>query len=227
MVGSNSATHVRIRGALRWSIQAAALGAAVAVLGGCGSSPGTSPVAASAHKSTAAVTKSSASGSSAQAGSRARTENVSLIGKIDADSGAPGTFTGKEDWPALTPNTIHVKAGARVTLTIKEYDDMVTALPQGSPYNKVTGGTETVDGKRVTVVGNKEIAHTVTIPGLGINIPLPKAPEHGYTTITFTFTAPAAGTYQWQCMTPCGAGPQGVGGAMQTEGWMRGRLVVA
>ena len=165
--------------------------------------------------------------SSTAAASQAKTDSVSLIGKIDADAGAPGTFTGKEHWPAVSPSDIHVSAGATVVLTIKEYDDMVTALPAGSAYHSVMGGTETVNGKRVSSVDNSQIAHTITIPTLGINIPLPKAPEGGFTTVRFTFRAPRSGTYEWECMTPCGGGTNGMGGAMHMDGWMRGHLVVS
>ncbi len=195
--------------------QVLALGAAAAVVAGCGA----------AAQSSDGTAGQGAAGDAAAAA--AKSQNVLLIGKVDADSGTPGTFTGKEHWPAVAPSTIKLEAGAKVTLTIKEYDDMVTELPAGSPYHQVTGGTETVDGKAVTSVGNDQIAHTVTIPALGINIPLPKAPEDGVTTVTFTFTAPASGTYEWRCMTPCGSDPHGMGGAMQKAGWMRGSLTVA
>lgn len=174
-------------------------------------------------------------GSAGLAASHVRTEHIRLIGQIDADMGAPGTFTGMEDWPAMAPADIHVKAGAVVVVTITEYDNMVTPLPRLSPFLKVMGGTETVNGKTVTSVGNDEIAHTFTIPSLGINVPLPIAAMDdstgsmgGPTTIRFTFRAPAnPGTYQWLCVTPCGGDPDGVGGAMHTNGWMRGHLIVS
>ena len=111
-------------------------------------------------------------------------------------------------------------------LTIKEYDSAPTALPDGSPYNAVTGGTETVNGAAVTTVANADIAHTFTIPELGINVPLPKSPEGGVTTIVFTFKVDKAGTYVWRCFTPCGGDPKGMGGAMATKDWMQGNLIV-
>ena len=175
-------------------------------------------------------------GSGAPGAAHAKTEAVQLIGKIDADMGAMGTFTGKAGWPAVAPADIHVRAGATVVITIREYDDMVTPLADNSPFLQVMGGTETVNGKRVTSVSNQQIAHTFTVPSLGINVPLPIAGMDGGmgsmaagpTTIQFTFRAPsAAGTYQWLCVTPCGGDPDGVGGAMHTNGWMRGHLVVS
>lgn len=178
----------------------------------------------------AAACGGSTSGSSkttAAAAAVPKTENVTLIGKSDADKGAPGTFTGKEHWPAFAPDTIKVTKGDTIVLNVKEYDSGNTALPAGSPYNAVQGGTETVDGKPVTSVDNKTIAHTITIPELGINIPLPKAPEGGVTNVVFIFKVDKPGTYTWRCFTPCGGGANGMGGSMAAEGWMKGRLIVA
>lgn len=174
-------------------------------------------------------------GSAVLAASNAGTEHIQLIGKIDADMGAPGTFTGRDSWPAVAPADIHVRAGALVVVTITEYDDMVTPLARLSPFLKVMGGTETVNGKRVTSIGNGQIAHTFTIPSLGINVPLPIAAMDGSmgsmsgpTIVRFTFRAPsAAGSYRWLCVTPCGGDPDGIGGAMHTDGWMRGHLIVS
>ncbi|TAN27885.1 MAG: hypothetical protein EPN30_03580 [Actinomycetota bacterium] len=94
------------------------------------------------------------------------TVDVSLIGKIDATSGTPGTFTGKDGWPALAPANFTVPHGARVVLTIREFDDMNTPLRPMMPYNTVEGGAETVDGSPVTSVDNAHIAHTFTVPSL-------------------------------------------------------------
>lgn len=162
-----------------------------------------------------------------------RVVHVNLVGKIDATSGKPGTFTGKPGWPAMAPSNLRVPAGATVVLTIKEYDDMVTALPtmmgpMGSMFNSVWGGTETVDGTPVTWVSNAQISHTFTVPQLEINVPLPKAPHGGFTKVVFAFNAPTTpGTYIWLCETPCGSGPTGMGGAMAAYGWMRGHFTVS
>lgn len=175
-----------------------------------------------------AASSTSSSTSAAQATTAApKTVNISMIGKIDASKGPAGTYTSKEHWPAMAPSNITFAAGDTVVLTIKEYDDAPTALPAGSPYNKVAGGTMTVDGKPTTSVSNADIAHTFSIPALGINAPLPKAPDGGFTTIVFTFHIDKAGTYAWRCFTPCGADPKGMGGAMATSGWMRGNVIVS
>jgi hypothetical protein len=223
MIGIGRDRAAITRCAARWTAQAALVAAAALVLAAC---------SASARLSGANA------GSGAPGAAHAKTEAVQLIGKIDADMGAMGTFTGKDGWPAVAPANIHVRAGARVVLTIREYDDMVTPLAANSPFLQVMGGTETVNGKRVTSVSNQMIAHTFTVPSLGINVPLPIAGMAGSmgsmdgptgpTTVRFTFRAPATpGTYLWLCATPCGTGPYGISGAMHMNGWMRGHLIVS
>ncbi len=76
----------------------------------------------------------------------------------------------------------------------------------------------------MTELTNKNIAHTITLADLGINIPIPIADESGPAVVEFTFTTGDAGTYQWRCMTPCGGGSKGMDGSMATDGWMRGSL---
>jgi hypothetical protein len=169
----------------------------------------------------------SKAGAASAPAAKAKTVNISMIGKIDADKGPVGTFTSKEHWPAMAPSDLTFGKGDTVVLTIKEYDDAPTALPAGSPYGKVSGGTMTVDGVAGTDVSNANIAHTFTIAALGINVPLTKAPEGGVSTTVFTFTVDKAGSYTWSCMTPCGGGADGMTGSMATKGWMKGNVIVS
>ena len=217
MIGIGCDRAAAARCAARWTALAALVATAALVLAACSASARLSAAPAAAH---------------------AKTEAVQLIGKIDADMGAMGTFTGKAGWPAVAPANIHIRAGATVVLIIREYDDMVTPLADNSPFLQVMGGTETVNGKRVSSVSNQMIAHTFTVPSLGINVPLPIAGMSrsmgsmdgpaGPTTVRFTFHAPATpGTYLWLCATPCGTGPYGISGAMHLNGWMRGHLIVS
>src|SRR6185436_14314326 len=46
--------------------------------------------------------------------------NIELVGKIDANTGPAGTFTGKEHWPAMAPSDLKFAKGDNVVLTIKE-----------------------------------------------------------------------------------------------------------
>ena len=179
-----------------------------------------------------AVSASACGGSKAGAApaataAAAKTDNITMIGKIDATSGPVGTFTGKDKWPAMAPGDLTFGHGDTVVLTIKEYDDAPTALPAGSPYGTVAGGTMTVNGVAGTTVSNANIAHTFSIPTLGINVPLTKAPTGGVSTTVFTFKVDKAGSYTWRCFTPCGGGANGMTDAMATKGWMQGNVVVS
>ncbi|MHB1472530.1 MAG: hypothetical protein ACYCV4_02705 [Dermatophilaceae bacterium] len=62
----------------------------------------------------------------------------------------------------MAPSDLTFAKGDNVVLTIKEYDDAPTALPAGSPYNAVAGGTMTLDGAAATTVSNTNIAHTLS-----------------------------------------------------------------
>jgi hypothetical protein len=184
-------------------------------------------MAAAVAVSASACGGSKAGAAPAAPAAKAKTDNITMVGKIDAMSGPAGTFTSKDKWPAMAPSDITFGHGDTVVLTIKEYDDAPTALPAGSPYGTVAGGTMTVNGVAGTSVTNANIAHTFSIPSLGINVPLTKAPTGGVSTTVFTFTVDKAGSYTWRCFTPCGGGANGMTDAMVTKGWMQGNVVVS
>jgi len=76
-------------------------------------------------------------------------------------------------------------------------------------------------GQNVTSVPGADLAHTFTVQGLGVNIPV----VGGDTEIAYLYlTRP--GTYIWLCQTPCGLGSDGLEGAMSTNGWMTGQITV-
>lgn len=144
------------------------------------------------------------------------------------------------DWPFFSedgknpfPATLTLPANATITLTIKNYDDGGGDVP--AAYAKVTGtvgNTETVNGtQESSFKASGVIAHTFTVAGLGLNIPLVAATDQGSTVVpsvtVVTFKTPAkAGTYSWQCYQPCGTGSAGWGGTMATAGWMTGNISV-
>jgi heme/copper-type cytochrome/quinol oxidase subunit 2 len=70
-------------------------------------------------------------------------------------------------------------------------------------------------GKNVTSVSVASLAHTFSIPQLGINIPV----VGGDTELVHLYLN-ESGTFQWLCLTPCGAE------AMSTAGWMEGSVTV-
>lgn len=84
-----------------------------------------------------------------------------------------------------------------------------------------SSGIEVRGAENVTSLPADEIAHTFTVPSLGINIPIGTS-----STMVSYFTLSTPGTYSWFCMTACGGGPKGLDGAMSTPGWMTGSLVV-
>jgi hypothetical protein len=77
-------------------------------------------------------------------------------------------------------------------------------------------------GEIVTKVAPALIAHTFTIPSLGLNIPVPLS-----STVVAYFKTGAAGSYTWYCETACGSGATGILGAMDTPGWMTGNVEVS
>jgi heme/copper-type cytochrome/quinol oxidase subunit 2 len=131
---------------------------------------------------------------------------------------------------------IFLPAHTLIQLTIVSYDtptagstDMegkVTGTVGGTVY--LVNGTTAMGmnvsqryGQNVTSVPGAMLAHTFSIPALGINIPVVGGDlEIAYLRIDQT------GTFQWLCLTPCGFGPTGVQGAMSTPGWMEGQVTV-
>lgn len=83
-------------------------------------------------------------------------------------------------------------------------------------------GMQLSGGETVSSLPADSIAHTFTIPQLGINVPI--APS---STVTAYFTINQTGSFTWFCMTVCGSGPDGLSGAMDTPGWMTGNLAAS
>lgn len=135
-----------------------------------------------------------------------------------------------------------VPANTLVTVTILQYDG-ASGLRNAflSQVSGTTGGVEVLNGKPVRAINPDNAAHTFTVPDLDVNVPLPGIDPNAkntcsvtpctlsqaHNTITFTFRAPAKGTFRWQCFVPCGAGTLfGNGGPMQTIGYMSGLIEV-
>jgi len=137
----------------------------------------------------------------------------------------------------LEPATnIRLPAHTLIQLTITSYD---TPTPGSTDQEgKVSGtvgdtvylingttamGTDPTQrwGQNVTSVPGSMLAHTFSIPQLGINIPV----VGGDTEIAYIYLN-QTGTFQWLCLTPCGFGPTGMQGAMAADGWMEGQVTV-
>ncbi len=124
-----------------------------------------------------------------------------------------------------------VRSGETVIIKIKSYDDGTAPLTgmQAMMFSAVhgtLGGSESVAGKAVSYVPNDDIAHTFTVVGLGLNLPIPAAPTGRSVTVVARFVADRTGTFIWQCYAPCGSGPNLMGGPMSTMGWMEGTVRV-
>lgn len=65
----------------------------------------------------------------------------------------------------------------------------------------------------------RALAHTFSVPALGINVPV--AP---HSVETFTIRTGAPGVYVWRCLAPCT--DDGPAGPMAERGYMAGRLIV-
>jgi len=204
---------------------AAVFGVAGLLIAGCG-------------QQQAAGSASAASGTTTQSSTQSSTppaQTVSYNWEV-----VNGGNAAHPDWPFFSedgknpmPATVTLPANATVTLTIKTYDDGGGTVP--AAYAKVTGtvgNTETVNGTSESAFkASGQIAHTFTVTGLGLNIPLVAATDQGSTVVpsvtVVTFKTPAkAGTYSWQCYQPCGTGSAGWGGPMATPGWMMGTLKI-
>jgi len=128
-----------------------------------------------------------------------------------------------QDWPAYAPSTVVVPAHSLVTITIRNYDLGDTATVQG-----VVGGVAYADGHAYSALAPEKVAHTFTVPQLGLNVPVPGDTLTGkpYVEVSFTFRTGAAGSYYYRCFDPCGTGAIGWQGPMVTRGYMLGTLTV-
>lgn len=179
------------------------------------------------HEATAATTSSSGSG--------ARTAPI-LPAHLYLTVVTP-TMTGSPVGPAVLPSQATVPAFSEVTVTIINFD---TATPLTGVYKRYatasgivgTVASQPIDTKNPNAAGKAPaqtytavdpnlVAHTFTIPTLGLNVPILATSR-----TTFTFRTGAAGTFAWHCQDPCGTGPSGWSGAMSTLGYMGGELTV-
>lgn len=190
---------------------------------------GSQPRAAVRHGGTSAANATLASATS---GSSGGVDHVNL-------TIVTGDMIGKAEYPAFIPSDIVLPAHATVVVTITNFDDAtplakgtesyatargivgnsfsVTPIDAKSP-NGATGATKTMSS-----LDPANVSHTLTVPGLGLNVPIaPRA------RVTFTIQTGDAGTYTWHCYDPCGNGPTGWGTAMSAmRGYMEGTITVA
>ena len=138
--------------------------------------------------------------------------------------------------------TYVLPANTDVRVTIYQYDtDTGLRNPFISQATGTVGGSFELNGKPTQVIDPDTASHVFAIPEVGLSVPLPgvsskaknpcsQAPcalSNDHQTISFTFHTPGKGLYRWQCFVPCAAGfIQGLGGPMQTVGYMDGFIKV-
>ncbi len=142
---------------------------------------------------------------------------------------------GHTGYVAFVPSDFTVPANSTVVITVRNFDGNTPIPAQYAAVSGTVGNTETVAplkaadpnaavaGKTVNSLNPKYVSHTITIPQLGINVPIA-----GNSVTTFTIKTKGKGTYTWHCMDPCGDGHGGWGTAMGTKnGYMEGSFTVA
>jgi hypothetical protein len=138
--------------------------------------------------------------------------------------------------------TYVLPANTLVHVTIFQYDGQSGLRnPFISQATGTTSGNFMLDGKPTQAIGPDTASHVFAIPQFGVSVPLegiaddaknpcdnaPCSLSQDHHTISFSFRTPGRGLYRWQCFVPCAAGfIQGLGGPMQTVGYMDGFIKV-
>lgn len=161
---------------------------------------------------------------------------------ITVNNAFNSTTSGPRYW-VVTPSglessaDISLPAYTKIELTIIDYD---SASPLPSQWGQVAGtvgnlvyvinGT-TASSENISMTAakavssldtNTQIAHTFTVPQIGLNIPVAANSVE-----VANFYINQTGTFLWHCEDPCGYGPSGWEGPMSTPGWMEGNITVS
>lgn len=191
---------------------------------------GTTAMAGMAGMSAAGGTSSAGGASTAGTAGSPLHVNLTIV---------TGDMIGRTEYPAFIPSDIVLPANSTVVVTVTNFDDATplakgteqyaraqgivgdsfTVTPIDPKYPNSSAGASTT----LTALDPNDVSHTLTAPGLGLNVPI--AP---HARVTFTIQTGAPGTYVWHCFDPCGAGATGWGTAMKAmSGYMEGTITVA
>jgi plastocyanin len=110
-----------------------------------------------------------------------------------------------------------------VALTIKSDTQHARKGPDGKWHDAYLPAAFTAksgDTVVVTIRNYDPAPHTFTSKGLGLNVVIKKGSARHPSVTTFTFRAPKAGAYTWQCVAGCDPW------AMTHLGFMEGRVTV-
>ncbi len=122
--------------------------------------------------------------------------------------------------PQYLPSNFSVPHG-KVVVTIVDQDEAATWAQCPCQVTGTVGNSESINGSAPTSsVDPANVAHTFTVPSLGINVYSP-----GLSSITFTLNLDETGQFSWFCEAPCGS--DGLTGApMGVPGYMSGTMTV-
>ncbi len=125
-------------------------------------------------------------------------------------------------WPQYTPANFTVPAGL-VTFRINDHDSPMAWSQCPCVVSGTTNGFESLNGTLFHVVPSTNIAHTFTVPNLGIEIYSP-----GQAVVEFTVDLVNPGNFTWFCIAPCGTGSNPyTTPPMGTFGYMSGTMSVS
>ena len=125
-------------------------------------------------------------------------------------------------WPQYSPTNLNVPQG-RVVFTITDNDAVANWAGCSCAVKGTVDGVEMINGTPYSTVATANVAHTFSIPALGLNVLSP-----GQSVVSFAVVVTNSGTFSWFCMAPCGTGPGGfTGGAMSNPGYMSGTVTVS
>lgn len=147
---------------------------------------------------------------------------------VPAPSGSGGTaymyltvqINPQNGMPQYSPANFTIPTG-EVRFEIIDYDAPATWTGCTCQVTGTVGGTEEVNGTSYAVVPDQNVAHTFSIPALGLNVLSP-----GRSTVTFTWNVTQGGSFTWYCESPCGSNGS-TGAPMGVPGYMSGTVDVA
>lgn len=130
-------------------------------------------------------------------------------------------LNGTNGWPQYVPANFTVPVGIAL-FTITDQDAPVNWSACDCVVRGTIGGTELFNNTTVRTVPSTNVAHTFTVPPLGLNVLSP-----GNATIQFRVNLQGPGSFTWFCLAPCGAGSDPYGTApMGVPGYMSGTMTV-
>lgn len=128
-------------------------------------------------------------------------------------------FNASTGAPQYVPANFSVPAG-RVIVAITDLDAVASWPGCTCNVTGTVGGEEQVNSSPTPELPDSNVAHTFTVPALGINVLSP-----GGSVVTFTLDLTAPGSYAWLCEAPCGSDAY-TGFPMGTPGYMDGTMTV-